>query len=549
VTRLDQIRGRLREGEARVRRRLPTGLLPRPARPRLSVVVPVYNVEDYLAECLDSVLGQPVRDLEVVLVDDGSTDSSGAIARRYARRHRRVTLVRQANAGLGAARNAGVRAARGEYLTFLDSDDTLPADAYSAMLATIEASGSDLAVGMLVRDEPGRRFPMPRMRRNHAVRRVGVRLDEMPQILADVFAVNKLFRRSFWDAAGLEFPEGTRYEDQPALTRAFLEADRFDVLTETVYHWRIRHDGSSITQRRDDLADLRDRLLTKRSSTELVMKHAPHLERVWRTDILPVDLWEYFRATPGCSPEYWSLLRATLTELWGETEVPFRDALIPVQQRLMGWLVQQDRREQLTRLIEAVDAHAGDLPVELRGDRVVALLPGLDDAASEIPAEEFELGEHELRWEARVTEASWEGHQLRLAGFALIRNVATRGRETELTGRLLGDTGRSVALQPTPVASPEATRFAGRPSQDFDDCGFVCSLDARALVERQPEAALWRLELQRRVEQVTRSGGVGVLAPDGLDLGWHEVVVAGGTRRVRLRHLEDALAVEVAAAG
>ncbi|HEX5986605.1 MAG TPA: glycosyltransferase, partial [Nocardioides sp.] len=215
--------------------------------PKLSIVVPVYNVEGYLEECLDSVLAQPYDDLEVVMVDDGSTDSSADIARRYADAHGSFRLVSQANAGLGAARNAGVEAARGEYLTFLDSDDRLPADAYSAMMRTLEESGSDFAIGKLVRDEGDRRFAMPRMRDNHRVRRVGVRLDEMPRILADVFAVNKVYRRPFWDEAGLSFPTDIRYEDQPTLTRAFLAADRFDVLTETVYLWRIRTDGSSIT--------------------------------------------------------------------------------------------------------------------------------------------------------------------------------------------------------------------------------------------------------------------------------------------------------------
>ena len=235
--------------------------------PRLSVVVPVYNVEGYLEECLDSILAQPYDDLEFVMVDDGSTDASADIARRYADRHGNFRLVSQANAGLGAARNAGIEAAQGRYLTFLDSDDRLPADAYSAMMRTLEESGSDFAIGKLVRDEGDRRFAMPRMRDNHRVRRVGVRLDEMPRILADVFAVNKVYRRTFWDQAGLTFPTDIRYEDQPTLTRAFLAADRFDVLTETVYLWRIRTDGSSITQRRDDIADLYDRILTKRSST------------------------------------------------------------------------------------------------------------------------------------------------------------------------------------------------------------------------------------------------------------------------------------------
>lgn len=530
-------------------------------RPRLSIVVPVYNVESYLAECLDSVLAQPYDDLEVILVDDGSTDSSAGIARRYAADHPRFRLLSQANAGLGAARNAGVRAARGEYLTFLDSDDRLPADAYTPMLRSLEQSGSDFAIGKLVRDEGDRRFAMPRMRDNHRVRRVGTTLDEMPRILADVFAVNKVFRRSFWDEAGLEFPVDVRYEDQPTLTRAFLAARTFDVLPETVYLWRIRHDGSSITQRRSDLADLRDRIVTKRSATQAVLDKAPHLRDLWLADILPVDLWEYFRAVPGCSDEYWRLLRSAIAEFWSEDTVPFDRTWIPVQQRLMGWLVAADRRADLERLVAFVDEHAGDLPLEQRGDRVVTLLPGVEDG--DLPESVYVLGEHELRWEARVTGASWlDDRHLELHGFALIRNVPTAGRDTALSARLVaagsataegassvavrGESAGTVGVAVRAVEQPRATRFAGRPSQNYDACGFVCTLDTTALpLAASGGTSTWRLQLERRVEELRGGGGITSFDRPDVDRSWHDVALAGGPGQARLHEVDDGLVLQV----
>ncbi|MBA2559374.1 MAG: glycosyltransferase, partial [Propionibacteriales bacterium] len=252
------------------------------ATPRLSVVVPVYNVESYLSACLDSLLAQSFTDLEVVVVDDGSTDGSSAIAERYVREHDRWRLIRTTNRGLGAARNRGVAEVRGEYLAFLDSDDLLPPHAYQLMVSTLQHSGSDFVVGSLELLVDGRLVEPRWIRRAHLQRRLGVTLEEMPPIMRNVFAWNKVFRRSFYERAGLSFPEGVRYEDQVAITEAYLRADAFDVVRRPVYIWRIRDDGSSITQRRHELADLEDRIATKRLTTGLV-------RRLGSSDL--VDFW------------------------------------------------------------------------------------------------------------------------------------------------------------------------------------------------------------------------------------------------------------------
>src|SRR3954449_5241960 len=110
--------------------------------PRVSVVVPIYNVEPYLGDCLDSLAAQTFRDLEIVMVDDGSTDRSGEIARDYGARDPRFRLVERPNGGLSAARNTGIDAARGEFLAFVDSDDVVAPTAYERLVAALDASGS-----------------------------------------------------------------------------------------------------------------------------------------------------------------------------------------------------------------------------------------------------------------------------------------------------------------------------------------------------------------------------------------------------------------------
>src|SRR5215210_3415529 len=106
--------------------------------PRVSVVVPIYNVEPYLEECLESLAGQTMGDLEVVMVDDGSTDRSPAIAEAFAARDLRFKLVSQPNGGLSKARNTGIGHATGEFLAFVDADDVVARNAYELLVGSLD---------------------------------------------------------------------------------------------------------------------------------------------------------------------------------------------------------------------------------------------------------------------------------------------------------------------------------------------------------------------------------------------------------------------------
>lgn len=111
----------------------------------VSVIVPVYKVEQYLPECLDSILSSTYKELEIILVDDGSPDNCPAICDEYARKDHRITVIHQQNQGLVAARNAGLAVATGEYIAFVDSDDVISPIMYEAMVSAIERTGADMA--------------------------------------------------------------------------------------------------------------------------------------------------------------------------------------------------------------------------------------------------------------------------------------------------------------------------------------------------------------------------------------------------------------------
>lgn len=117
--------------------------------PKVSIVVPIYNVENYLEECVESLLGQTLKDIEIILVDDGSQDESGKIADGYAEKYENVKVIHQRNSGLGPARNTGIKAASGDYIGFVDSDDWAESEMYSRLYDAAVKSNADIVVSGL----------------------------------------------------------------------------------------------------------------------------------------------------------------------------------------------------------------------------------------------------------------------------------------------------------------------------------------------------------------------------------------------------------------
>ena len=356
--------------------------------PTIGVVVPAYDVAAYLPDCLDSLLAQTHSALDVVVVDDGSPDDSGAIAEEYAGRDPRVRVVHTENRGLGAARNEGLRHVRGDLVAFADSDDVVPPDAYAVLLRHLRRTGSDLVTGSIAWWEGDALTEPPWMRRLHRERRAVV-IDQHPEILGDVFAWNKLFRRDFWDGNDLSWPEGVRYEDQPTTTLAYLRARQFGVVPDVVYHWRIRTDGTSITQQRASLQDLEDRWTTKRLARASVEEYgSAKVSAVFHDRVLPGDLHRYFVLIPGCDDAWYRLLESGVREFFGARSLVHSG--LPAVHRLTGWLVERGRRDDAAAVMSwflALDGAPVPRVEDERGLRIdvpVVDVRNVDRAAVEV---------------------------------------------------------------------------------------------------------------------------------------------------------------------
>ncbi|MEE6262677.1 glycosyltransferase family 2 protein [Plantactinospora sonchi] len=233
----------------------------------LSVIVPVHQVKDYLAECLDSILDPPFPDLELVAVDDASSDGCAEILAGYAARDPRVVVLTfPVNRGLGAARNAGLAHATGEYVWFVDSDDWLPEGALTAVADRLTRTRPDLLVTAYTRYFPGggrRTCPLVRLNGDRPVPEVFT-LREVPGLLSVLhITCNKVIRRRFLTELGLTFGPGW-YEDVSFSFPLMLAAPRISLLDRCCYAYRQRPGGaitSTVSDRHFEVFAHWDRVL------------------------------------------------------------------------------------------------------------------------------------------------------------------------------------------------------------------------------------------------------------------------------------------------
>ncbi|MPV50697.1 MULTISPECIES: glycosyltransferase [unclassified Pseudactinotalea] len=394
------------------RRRRPRGVVATRAgepQPLLSVLVPIYNVEDYLDECLRSIVDQSLTDLEILLIDDGSTDASATIAERFAARDDRIRLVRQENQGLGAVRNSGVRMARGRYLTFVDSDDVVPRRAFEALVAALEASGADLATGGTARVLPDGSLRTRQWVRDLHGRDRHTTIEETPQLLRDFYTWNKAYRAEFWHAHGFRFREGVLFEDQPVITEILCRAASIDVVAQTTYHYRIRPDDSALTGTMYSLADVRSREQAIRLTSEALdtLGVSTRIRRAWWWTQVDHHFPRYLENTAaGDGPEYAAVVDMMHETVSTEDVQALENA--SAAHRALCHLALTTSRESVARYLEAGGASTSSARLEGRGGETVAALPVPDEGRADLPADLCVVSTNEQRLVALFDGHAWE---------------------------------------------------------------------------------------------------------------------------------------------
>ncbi len=262
----------------------------------ISIIVPVYKVEPYLRQCVDSILEQTYRDIEVLLIDDGSPDNCGEICDEYGRKDQRVRVFHTDNRGLSAARNLGLREAQGEYIGFVDSDDWIEPDMYEVLLRRIQETESDITTCAFWVDfitfSQTVKIPEANYKGTESIEAL---LDR--KISNHVW--NKLYHKDLF--ASTSFPEGCNHEDIATMHRFLNEARVVATSSEPKYHYRQRDDSITKTHTAKNLIAFADAHLDRYDYLKMKQPgifSEKHEEILYMTAVGISRLWRWWH---GCS--------------------------------------------------------------------------------------------------------------------------------------------------------------------------------------------------------------------------------------------------------
>ncbi len=223
------------------------------SNPLVSIVIPVYNVENYLDKCMSSVLGQKYKKLDIILVDDGSTDDSGRIIDEYAKKYKCVKAIHKRNGGLSSARNAGIKHASGDWLAFVDSDDYIKNDFISKMVDIAKKQDADVVTcsfepfsndGSMLKKSPT--WPSETMSGRDAVK-------DMLKNKRPAYVCLCMFKKTLFLKNDILFPDGHEYEDMATKIKLLYHADRVSFTNDKLYFYLIRKEsitGKSFSESR-----------------------------------------------------------------------------------------------------------------------------------------------------------------------------------------------------------------------------------------------------------------------------------------------------------
>ncbi len=251
----------------------------------ISVIVPIYKVEEYLNDAVESLVRQTYSNMEIILVDDGSPDECGKMCDEWAKRDGRICVIHQKNKGLSAARNVGIEASRGEYLVFMDSDDYVEPTYVEKLYREAVRKQADMVIcGVIYLNMDGSCSTQKVTVQDKVLDGVpAMLLLEQGGVIQEAYTVvwNKIYRKNIWET--LRFPEGKVYEDAFVMPEVFYSCKKVALINECLYVYRKR-EGSITAQKKEkyapvylEMMEQREKFYEKVGIKELIIQHQVHM--------------------------------------------------------------------------------------------------------------------------------------------------------------------------------------------------------------------------------------------------------------------------------
>lgn len=330
-------------------------------KPLVSIIVPVYNTEEYLDECLDSLVNQTLRSIEIICIDDDSTDNSLNILKKYSKNDDRIVLIKnKSNKGQSISRNIGLSIAKGEYVAFLDSDDRIEENAYEQLYNFARDHDHDLVVfnGVRFNDE-GVQWPcILHSKAGYDRTYSKTNVFEHQTLIYDT-SMSKFIRKDLIDKNGFKFLENTLYEDLLFSMEVLCASRCLGILPNVKYYWRVRTSQKySITQNVFKLKNLKDRILITNKILEVFnssKKNSTLLDMFYRK-IIEIDILQYINEFDRCEDEFIDVMDNEVRPFAKKLPIHVCDNLRDIDKLKYKLFFKQDF-DSLTKLVSSERAY------------------------------------------------------------------------------------------------------------------------------------------------------------------------------------------------
>lgn len=283
-------------------------------KPLVSIIVPVYNAEEYLEESLDCLVNQTLENIEIICINDASSDGCLEILEEYALNDSRIKILNnETSLGPSISRNMGLDIVSGEYIAFYDSDDAIDLDAYEKLYNFSEKYNHDFVVFNAIRtNDNGRQFPSVLHSKSITGETfIKTNILEHEELVYDTTSWNKFINRNFFEKYDFRFAEGRVYQDILFSMQLFCSSECIGIYPEVVYYWRIRGKNSkSITQTVYDTKNLHDRIFIISNTIQVIKsneKYLPLLDPLY-VKLVEIDVLQFIKELDRCNDEFTDIM-------------------------------------------------------------------------------------------------------------------------------------------------------------------------------------------------------------------------------------------------